>query len=157
MKLSLAQALRKKAELINELNTLQSRLVEGVVYKQDEEIYSKDDMNTMQDTMNMKRAELLSLKLAIDAGNHVVLNGKTVYALIVEKGEVKAELEFWCRTRNAVAQALTDRYGYNENAPKKMTRLNVKQADANIDALRKTMKTLDNDISDLNGKIEIEF
>jgi hypothetical protein len=157
MKMSLAQALRKKAELINELSTLQSRLVEGVVYKEHDELYSKDDMKEMQNMMNLKRVELLSLKLAIDNGNHTVMSGKTVYALIVEKGEVKAELEFWCQTRNTVAQSMTHRFGYDEKAPKVLTRITVKQADTNIDSLRKMLKTLDNNISDLNGKIEVEF
>ena len=158
MKMSLAQALRKRAELIANIQTLQQRVMEATNYVEGRESYSKTDYDSMGCDLKNARSQLTALKVAIDKGNHVEQNGKSVYQCIVERGDINAELMFATQLRNTVQGVLGNRYGYdeNENAPKTQSRVTVKDMDAAVDALQKKMRDIDNEISDKNGSLKIE-
>jgi hypothetical protein len=156
MKMSLAQALRKKNEIVNEVATLQSRIREAVVYREGSEIYSSAEFIAMQSALKQCCKNLVTVKVAIDRGNHTSFDGSTVYQLITQRGETKQALEFLVALRNTVAGGMNGGYGYREEerAPKAMTRMPIK--DIAIDASKKAMREMDDKISNINGKLDIE-
>jgi hypothetical protein len=158
MKLSLAQALRKKAELVTDINTLQARILEGAVYTEGSQVYSAEDMAEMWKSLEAKRKSLLAIKAAIDIGNHVAMSGDTVYNLILTRGELKAVADFWGGLRTSVSQAVSghNRFGFNREEPKPKVSLSIKEIDSRVDGIRKSIKAVDDMISDLNGKIQID-
>jgi phage shock protein A len=158
MKMSLAQALRKRAELIAKVATLQQRILEATTYVEGRESYTQSEFNAMVDDLIAVRSALSRLKIAIDKGNHIEQNGKSVYECIVARGDVNASLQFAQQMRNMANGALGRQYGYdeNENAPKMKSRATVKELDVAVDGLQKQLRDLDNEISDKNGSIQIE-
>jgi len=155
MKMSLAQALRKRAELIANIQTLQQRIQEATTYVEGRESYSAQDYAAMSAELVKVRNELTALKVAIDKGNHVEQNGKSVYQCIVKRGDVNADLQFASQLRSH-AHSATGREYFNEEAPKMMSRVSVKEVDARVDALQKQLRDIDNEISDKNGTIQID-
>jgi hypothetical protein len=156
MKKSLAQLLRKRAEVVAEIATLQGRLQEAVTYREGAEMYSNDDFAAMRGALDNARGCLVKLKVAIDKGNHTSFDGKTVFALITQRGEVKSSLDFWAHVRNHVASRIGGEYGYDKDAPKVCARLTLREVDAELDRLKKTMRDVDDSISNINGKLEVE-
>ena len=159
MKMSLAQALRKRAELIANVQTLQQRVLESTTYFEGRESYTEVEYNGMLGELQRSRNQLTALKVAIDAGNHIAQNGRSVYQCIVERGDVNAALQFAVQLRNVANSASGRQYGYNdenENAPKMKSRKTVKDMDTVVDCKQKHLRDLDNEISDKNGSIQIE-
>ena len=69
---------------------------------------------------------------------------------------VKAAMEFWSHIRCSVSNALGNGYGYEKDGPKVIVRLKLKDVDAEIDAGKKTLRDIDDTISNINGKLEVE-
>jgi len=158
MKMSLAQALRKRAELISNITTLQQRVLEATTYVEGHESYTLEDYAAMCNDLTLAREKLIALKIAIDKGNHIAQNGKSVYEAIVERGDINASLMFAQQMRSVVHGISSRSYSYrnNEDAPETKSRTTIKQADEYVDGLQQKMRDIDNEISDKNGSLQIE-
>ena len=159
MKMSLAQALRAKAELVKEIMLTQSRITECVTYTEGHEVYSQGDYDELVTKLDKQRKNLMLLKLAVDTGNHIESDPErdSVHKLIIARGEAKADLDFTQSLRNLVVHASQPRgTDYHGNpVPQTKARMTVKNVDVQLDNLRKFIKTIDDRISDMNGKVQV--
>lgn len=158
MKMSIAQALRKRAELISNITTLQQRVLGATIYVEGRESYAPEDYTTMCNDLTLARGKLVALKIAIDKGNHIAQNGKSVYEAIVERGDTNALLVFAEQVRSTVHSTGSRQYNYrnNDEVAETKSRVTVKQADEHVDMVRQKLRDLDNEISDKNGSLQIE-
>ena len=100
--MNLAQALRKKNELVSKIAKLEARVRQAMSYMEGHETYTQDDYDQMRDELQDTRNDLLGLKQAMSTANHVDVNGTCIQHLIIKKGEVKSLLDFVRAQRAAV-------------------------------------------------------
>jgi hypothetical protein len=153
MKMTLAQALRKKNEIIAEIATLQGRINEALVYRKENKTYSDKDFSKMVKALSDSRKRLVTIKTAIDKGNHTCMNGDTVFGLITLRGETKSELDFATQLRCRLSN---DHYEYNDKAPKIVRRMSIMEVDALTDKLKNQLREIDDKISNINGRMQVE-
>jgi polyhydroxyalkanoate synthesis regulator phasin len=151
--MNLATALRKKNELVAEIKKLEIRISEAMSYTSGNEIYTQTDYDKMcQDLQNL-RHDLFDIKCNIDAANHKDQNGKCIYTLVMERGELKNELQYIHTLRLKVCNnRIRD---WDEDSPELFHREDIKTLDSRIDSIETKLRKIEDDIATLNGSIKI--
>jgi len=150
--MNLAQAMRKKNELLALVHKLEARVQQAMTYLEGHETYNQVDYEGMVLSLKDARSELFSLKVAIDTANHKDTGGVCVQHCIIRKGEIKAELEH-TRGLRQVVDAVP--YRWDEDAPEQKHRESAKELDIRIDRLEEELRKTDDLICALNGEIEV--
>jgi len=153
--MNLAQALRKKNELVSKIGKLEGRVKQAMSYTEGRETYTQEDYDRMRDELATTRNKLLGLKQAMSAANRVDVDGTCVQDLIIKKGELKSLLDFVRQQRVMVDVGRINQW--DDESPEQIHRENAKDLDTRIDDLETELRETDDQINSMNGKITVEW
>jgi hypothetical protein len=166
--MKLAEALKERKRLINELNALEERLLEGLVYYPQEVeksftpsgIYTKAEFDAMMQKWLETHLALAKLKAAICEANNEALeeDGTSIQVLVIQRGEYQSEVKFFKQMRAECVNQNSRRFGYmHEKEAQRKTLLPATALDAEIDARMAQIAELDAKLAELNHKIEVRL
>jgi hypothetical protein len=162
-RVTLAEALRIKSNLVKEINDLELRLTQAVFYKVNDEgkevlrLYSEDDFKSMLVRLGERRKRLLDIKHVINDANQQEIDGDTVKNLITLRGELKSNLDFWNRIRKTLT-ATDDSWRYTQNtqAVNKFV-MTAREVDQNADSIVQNLTQVEAAISVINATIKVDI
>lgn len=159
--MNLAQALRKKNVLKNQIFKLEQRIVSSESFYEGKENYDQAEYDGMCVDLNGLFNKYHCLRIAIDEANHThaSVDSASVYDLILEKEKVGMLISF--RRRILGTLKPSDRGSWwgakKEDEPELFHRENVKDLEIRIDGLDAELLEIEDQISVLNGKIQVNW
>lgn len=145
--MNLAQALKKKNRLVNEINQLKANIpsyVSALTVNEYPKIY-QDEMGKL----NTKIAELIDLKVKIQKANIGILPH------IYELAETKSKMGFLSSIKRGIKNGIFYE-SYNNMPPQEYkSQVSVNEIDAQIETAQKHIENLQDSIDEYNAKTQI--
>ena len=155
--MNIQQSLRKMAELREVISKGEKRISDDILIREVRlPTYDDAEFGKLFTELDTNRLSLLALKKAVDKANHVVSNGKSVFALLVERDSISQRLSFYTILRQAGEPS---EHWSRRDEPKVTTvkRVTDKDINSTIDALTALRRSVDDDICLLNATIQVEI
>lgn len=158
---TLASGLREKRRLVSEVNKLEKRLSEALVYHEPTDgtgpvaVYSREDFFDMFERLKTKRASLFEMKRRLAVTNNLTTTEwesreVSVQELILRRGELRERLSFLTQLRERCS-SMNGRYSLVNEDLKAKTFFTANELDEKVDEVVDLLCLLDNKLSQVNG------
>lgn len=162
IKMNLAQALRTKKLLANEINRLKARAIRGSHYtifvdehgnKHSNEVYTEQEFNDFLSSIEEKTDELRKIKRAIARANLIEINGETIQDLLIERNLLQEKYNMIQQLSMGTLGHLRNLGSYDDVA---YPRISTSETDKQMDEIINKQSEIDMKINQMNGQIMID-